>query len=66
MVQSLSENGWGKCEQSESIKDEEIQALFNMIDKDKSGSLSMRVAGYNKYYVHTGVLFRRQGKLASS
>ena len=49
MVQGLSENGWGKCEQSESIKDEEIQALFNMIDKDKSGSLSMRVAGCNKY-----------------
>jgi hypothetical protein len=66
-VQGLSENGWGKCEQNENIKDEEIQALFNMIDKDKSGSLSMRVLGYNTYFRHLGVFSpRKQGKLASS
>ena len=53
VVQVLSENGWEKCEQSECIKDEEIQALFNMIDKDKSGCLSMRVPGYIKYYLQT-------------
>ena len=40
----MSENGWNRCESGkEDINDEEVQALFRMIDKDKSGSLSMRV-----------------------
>ena len=38
--------GWkqvGKTEDKSDIKEEEVRSLFNLIDKDKSGSLSRRV-----------------------
>ena len=38
--------GWKQCDQPEdksSIKEEEVRALFNMIDKDGSGELTKRV-----------------------
>ena len=65
MLQSLSEAGWNRYEPSANIKDEEITALFNMIDKDKSGSLSMRVTLHLDYHIYTGVCYRRLRKLAS-
>ena len=41
---SLTENGWNRNNQEkEEMNDAEIKALFDMIDKDKSGSLTMRV-----------------------
>ena len=41
---SLTENGWNRNDQeNEEMSDAEIKALFDMIDKDKSGSLTMRV-----------------------
>ena len=42
MVRKMTESGWKKVE-SEEVKEEDIRALFDMIDKDKSGSLSLRV-----------------------
>ena len=36
-------NGWVKIKAETHTKEEDIQALFNMIDKDKSGSLSKKV-----------------------
>ena len=45
MMNSLTQLGWQKVETSKEndINEEDIRALFNMIDKDKSGSLSLRV-----------------------
>ena len=42
----IEDAGWKqvtKTEDKSSIKEEEVRSLFNMIDKDKSGSLSKRV-----------------------
>ena len=41
-MKKITEAGWKKAE-SENVKEEDIRALFDMIDKDKSGSLSKRV-----------------------
>ena len=41
-MKKLTESGWKKVD-AESIKEEDIRALFDMIDKDRSGSLSKRV-----------------------
>ena len=46
-MMEVTEAGWRKVEGKEntatSIKEEEVRSLFNMIDKDKSGTLSLRV-----------------------
>ena len=42
MMKKITESGWKKVE-SDTVKEEDIRALFDMIDKDKSGSLSKRV-----------------------
>ena len=42
MMKKITEAGWKKAE-SENVTDEDIRALFDMIDKDKSGSLSKKV-----------------------
>ena len=41
-MKKIVEAGWKKAE-PENVKEEDIRALFDMIDKDKSGSLSKRV-----------------------
>ena len=46
MLAEIQGAGWRQCEQPEdrsSIKEEEVRALFNMIDKDGSGELTKRV-----------------------
>ena len=45
MMRKITEAGWKKAE-SENVKEEDIRALFDMIDKDKSGSLSKRVKSF--------------------
>lgn len=47
MMKKITEAGWKKAE-SENVTDEDIRALFDMIDKDKSGSLSKRVKSHKK------------------
>ena len=42
MVKKLTDSGWKKVD-TEEVKEEDIRALFDMIDKDRSGSLSLRV-----------------------
>ena len=42
----IEDAGWrqvGKTEDKSAIKEEEVRTLFNLIDKDRSGSLSKRV-----------------------
>ena len=41
----ITGNGWTKCDhkKEEGLKDAEIKTLFDMIDKDHSGSLTKRV-----------------------
>ena len=42
----IEDAGWrqvSKTEDRSAIKEEEVRTLFNMIDKDRSGSLSKRV-----------------------
>ena len=48
VLQALSDNGWNRAEKTQNIKDEEVKSLFNLIDKDKSGFLSMRVKHENR------------------
>ena len=43
-MKKFTEAGWKQAETKDNIDEEEIKALFDMIDKDKSGSLSMRVS----------------------
>ena len=42
----IEDAGWrqvSKTEDKSAIKEEEVRTLFNLIDKDRSGSLSKRV-----------------------
>ena len=53
MLVEIQGAGWRQCEQpgdKSSIKEEEVRALFNMIDKDGSGELTKRV-GLENYHV---------------
>ena len=45
MFNEISVAGWKQVEKIErqDIKEDEVQALFNMIDMDKSGFLTMKV-----------------------
>ena len=43
MMKKFTEAGWKQAETKDNVDEDEIKALFDMIDKDKSGSLSMRV-----------------------
>ena len=52
----VEKNGWKKVDDKSDIKEEEIRNLFNMIDKDKSGSLSVRV-NRNIYFSLSGKLY---------
>ena len=40
----MSEKGWNKLSNVGNIKEGEVKALFNLIDKDKSGALSLDVS----------------------
>ena len=45
MMKKVTEAGWKQVNKAkDNVNEEEIKALFDMIDKDKSGSLSMREA----------------------
>ena len=44
----MSEKGWNKLNNVGDIKEGEVKALFNLIDKDKSGALSLDV---NIFYI---------------
>ena len=50
MIRKITEAGWKKAE-SENVKEEDIRALFDMIDKDKSGSLSKRVKSHFQFII---------------
>ena len=39
----LSEKGWNKLSNRDEVKEVEVRALFNLIDKDQSGELSLEV-----------------------
>ena len=39
----LTEKGWNKLSNQEEVKEVEVRALFNLIDKDSSGELSLEV-----------------------
>ena len=39
----MSEKGWNKLNNVGDIKEVEVKALFNLIDKDRSGELSLEV-----------------------
>ena len=45
MLSEVESAGWRKVGSGgkDGIKEEEIKSLFDMIDKDRSGSLSVRV-----------------------
>ena len=40
----LTEKGWNKLSNPDEVKEVEVKALFNMIDKDQSGELSLEVS----------------------
>ena len=40
----LTEKGWNKLSNQAEVKEGELQALFNMIDRDGSGELSLEEA----------------------
>merc|ERR1711936_947886 len=40
----LTEKGWNKLSSQEEVKEVEVRALFNLIDKDNSGELSLEEA----------------------
>ena len=42
-MRQLSEKGWNKLSNQEEVKEVEVRALFNLIDKDNSGELSLEV-----------------------
>ena len=42
-MSQLSEKGWNKLSNQEEVKEVEVRALFNLIDKDNSGELSLEV-----------------------
>ena len=39
----VSEKGWNKLDNTKDIKEVEVKALFNLIDKDRSGEMSLDV-----------------------
>ena len=45
-MESLTENGWNRYDKNagNNITDEEVKKLFEMIDRDKSGTLTLRVS----------------------
>ena len=66
----ITGNGWTKCDhkKEEGLKDAEIKALFDMIDKDHSGSLTKRVKRSAIYILcfHTStILLRKRRKPAN-
>ena len=62
----LSEKGWNKLSNQEEVKEVEVRALFNLIDKDNSGELSLEV--WNGIFIISSCVLlynRKQGRLAS-
>ena len=46
------EAGWKQVEKKDNIDEDEIKALFDIIDKDKSGSLTLRV------FIHMSLIYK--------
>merc|ERR1712062_911653 len=44
VMSQLSEKGWNKLSNQEEVKEVEVRTLFNLIDKDGSGELSLEEA----------------------
>ena len=44
-MENLTENGWNRYDKNagNNVTDEEVKKLFEMIDRDKSGTLTLRV-----------------------
>ena len=53
----LSEKGWNKLSNQEEVKEVEVRALFNLIDKDNSGELSLEV-GHCLYFINNNFIMR--------
>ena len=51
----LTEKGWNKLSNPDEVKEVEVKALFNMIDKDQSGELSLEVSDKNSQ-MHQNIL----------
>ena len=65
-MSQLSEKGWNKLSNQEEVKEVEVRALFNLIDKDNSGELSLEV--WNGIFIISSCVLlynRKQGRLAS-
>ena len=43
MMKKFTEAGWKQVESKDNVTEDEIRALFDLIDRDRSGSLSLRV-----------------------
>ena len=45
VMENLTENGWNRYDKNagNNVTDEEVKKLFEMIDRDKSGTLTLRV-----------------------
>ena len=50
----LSEKGWNKLSNQEEVKEVEVRALFNLIDKDNSGELSLEVG--HCYFINNNLI----------
>ena len=52
-MDEATKKGWAQIGGDAIIKEEDIQVLFNLIDKDQSGALSMKVTicMFSKYFV---------------
>jgi hypothetical protein len=47
VLSEVSEKGWNKLNNVGNIKEGEVKALFNLIDKDSSGAFSLDVNIFN-------------------
>ena len=64
MMKAVTEAGWRKAD-PENIKEEDIRALFDMIDRDRSGSLSKRVLRFSPETIRFYLFFLSGGEKSS-
>ena len=63
MISEVSGKGWTRfTKPDQDVKEEEIKALFNMIDNDRSGELSLGVCIFVYSSMHFKVLDISGGK----
>ena len=46
MMKKFTAAGWKQVESKDNVTEDEIRALFDLIDRDRSGTLSLRVRLY--------------------